>query len=308
MSFTHKIASKTFDTKSNTLKATWKVEVQNGQVSTDTKSDLIAIDDSSPIKWRLGLKTNPKEIYLQLEEGRELDFMYNVSSHRRYPDGEVYENFVFPEFKGPKCRCCGNFRIESIFVDLEIIYPMEAIKPIRIKPEIGVFRIPKESRNLFCDVKFLLEGEEVEAHRNLLAIKSPVFMKMFTVDTKDAKLTEPVEIKEATHAGFDQFLDLLYGLENPTDPNISLENMTLAERYEVEDVKKYVEYILVDSIKNDNVIAILIAADMNRAEKVKDAALKFLKKNPVEEMPDFDQLMAPTHTDLMKEILKNIRK
>ena len=254
------------------------------------------------------MKTNPDEIYLQLEEGRELDFKYRVSSHSRYPDGNSYENFVVPEFKGPKCRCNRDFILGSIFVDLVIVYPMEAIKPIRIKPEIGVFRIPKESRNLFCDVKFLVEGEEVEAHRILLANKSPVFMKMFTVDTKDAKLTEPIEIKDATHAGFNQFIDLLYGFDDPTDPNICLEIMILAERYEVENVKQYAGHILVDSIKKDNVIAILIAADMNRAAEIKDAAMKFLKKNPVEEMADFDQLLAPTHSNLMKELFKNIRQ
>ena len=258
--------------------------------------------------------TNTAKIYFELEEGREYGFKYSVSSFRRYPTGGTYENFVVPECIGEICQKEGGFgSSQAISVYLAIIYPMEAINPIRIKPigfnpEKGVFRLPKETRSLFCDVKFSVEGGEVEAHRHVLASKSSVFLKMFTLDTKDAKLTEPIKIEKATHAGFGQFIDLLYGLEDPTDPNICLEIMKLAERYEVEDVKKYVEHILVDSIKKDNVIAILIAADMNRAAEIKDAAMKFLKKNPVEEMADFDQLWAPTHSDLVKEILKNIRK
>ena len=240
METTQKIVSKSFDKESNTLKASWEVEGFNWLYPSGAQSDLIAIDDSSPIKWRLGLRTIPANIYLELKEGREFGFEYSVSSHRRYTTGEVSENFVRRKCIGAECQYKGGFFPTHIFVDLEIIYPMAAIKPILTKPigfnpEKGVFRFPKETRNLFCDV------------------------------------------------------------------------MTMAERYGVGDVKKYLGQILINSIDNNNVVKILIASDMNHSEEVKKAALEFIK-NSVGKMADFKQLLTPIHWHLVTELFKNNRK
>jgi len=101
------------------------------------------------------------------------------------------------------------------------------------------------------DFTFFVEKEEFPVHKALLAARSPVFFKMFTVDMqeKSGKMQEILDIgKEA----FEEFLRFIY-----TGEVVNLEEnvedlLVLADRYEVSDLQKVCESNLLTNLNVSN--------------------------------------------------------
>ena len=87
----------------------------------------------------------------------------------------------------------------------------------------------------FKDFTFDVNGTEIKVHRWLLASKSPVFHKMFTVDMKE-KTNQRAIIKNSDPKTFEIFLKSFYGHKIIPMPT-SLECYKLAHLYEAEELK-----------------------------------------------------------------------
>lgn len=64
------------------------------------------------------------------------------------------------------------------------------------------------SSSKLSDVKFLVQGELINAHKLILSKSSPVFEKMFYGDLK-MDTTKPIEITDMTTIGFKNVLKLV---------------------------------------------------------------------------------------------------
>ena len=301
MAITNHLVSQSFDRETKTLKSIWRFIGYDVNTTERSESGEIFISENPRIKWRIGVQM-PAINFVRMVEGSDLGFKYNLNFRRIYDNGIIYNEHKSAHYEGAlveeKSRFASNVSVVNL--ELTVIYPEEALIPSQTKPLFSVFKT--EIRNMFCDVKFKVDDETVEAHRCVLANKSPVFMKELASDTKDGKQNAVIEIKDEgiTHVGFARYLDLIYGLDVPLDdPMICLEIIQLAEKYDTQDIKEYVEYEMMNSISRENVIRVMIAADMNGASNLKKAAMQFLVKNPVHEMPDFEELAKKT--DLLKE-------
>ena len=299
MDVTQQITFESFDPVTRELKVEWEVDGYVLGEPVSVKSKVFSHDESSPIKWRLGFKSTKP--YLEPLSKVNSLFKYTLNFWRSDPNAQYEfheENYLGQYLELPEVS---NDLVPVWHAPLHTViltYPPEAIA--YLEPKTVAFS--EETKNKFCDVKFMVEGHVVEAHRIILANHSPVFMSMFTTDTEDAKLKGPIEIKDASFDGFSKYLNLFYGLHVVLeDPTVCLDIIKLAERYDTQDIKQHIECRLIPSIDGSNVVRFLIAADMNDAQHLKKAAMEFLKENPAHKLPDFGEL-TKHHTDLLMEV------
>ena len=235
-------------------------------------------------------------------------FKYQLSISSRQSCGENQTLAKDIEYDGGELTLEPNFPDHYAVFHIAIVYP-ECLIP-STSGAVGVptnslvlKNFTRETRGLFCDVKFIVEGDLVEAHRIILASQSHVFLEMLTAVPK---VKEPIEIKDISFKAFCQYLDAVYCLDSPTDPMICFEVIKLAEKYGTTNVKDLVRKNLLDLLSIRNAIKILIAADLNHAFDLKSAAINFLSNYQMEDLPDFEELAA--NEILLKEVMKTNRK
>ena len=130
-----------------------------------------------------------------------------------------------------------------------------------------------------CDVQFCFDGgEQIGAHKNILAARSPVFSAMFQHDMQEAK-TGQVNIQDTQPENFKQLLHYIYAgrLSKPLEETTSQSLYFVAEKYDIGDLKKECIRFLVSSIRVDNAIELLLFAHLQSVDVVKNRVLNLMK-------------------------------
>ena len=160
-------------------------------------------------------------------------------------------------------------------------------------------------RQLFTDVQFKIGDQMIKAHKTVLAERSDVFETMFTSQVTDPlKKDEPIVITDVTFEGFKAFLDLIYDHKMPTSPALAIEIMKTCDKYNVQSFVSMFESDVIQAISDQDVIQILVAADLYDAKKIKLACLQYMKKHSVADLPDFQLLSA--NISLLREVIRTI--
>jgi leucine-zipper-like transcriptional regulator 1 len=174
------------------------------------------------------------------------------------------------------------------------------LRPIGVPPPslVNNFRSLINQPDM-SDVKFLVEGQEVYAHRAILAVRSEYFrvllfngrmresVRQASVaagggkDDGDGSIDgNAIEIGDVSLAVFLKVLEYLY-----TDMvcGISLEFgihlLIASELFMLDRLKALCEDIIRRDIQVDNVIRILVASHRHNARGLKDIALEFILQN-----------------------------
>ena len=255
--------------------------------------------DEDDIKWQLIYSDpeNTSSIYLEKIGGEKSNHSFVVDVPDK-PDA-VRDNVTGLRTTGNKFKIgvlstCNSF-------DIKITYPDSLFMP--------EFPIPanRSIRGKFCDVKFLVGRETIGFYKVMLALKSDVFETMFSSPVTDPlKVSEPIEIKDASAIGFNAFLDVVYDGTVPKDTDVCFEVLGIAEKYNCEYVKSIIAPTILLSINKQNAIKILMAAYDNGMTVLKSAVMDFIANNPVYELPDAKLLVQ--NADLMIEVFKKTAK
>lgn len=163
------------------------------------------------------------------------------------------------------------------------------------------------------DVTFVIEycGSEVKAHKFILAMASPVFMKQIFGPLKEIRHTIPV--KETTKESFATMIDFLYGKEVDWKA-MSVEKMfdiaNMAEKYDMDALMEVVKRAFEDYPLDETnvVVCASLAREYGQFEEVADLLLlqcaKFLKTVLVK-AKDFEAFAAKyCDTDLSETAFK----
>ncbi|XP_063537326.1 speckle-type POZ protein B-like isoform X1 [Cydia strobilella] len=136
------------------------------------------------------------------------------------------------------------------------------------------------SESIGCDFTIKsLDGETFKVHKAMLVAHSEVFKAMLKEDTAESQnnfVTLDV-MKEDLQC----ILEFIYtgtvsDLENSNWFNL----LMYADKYDLKGLRELSEHALAQQLTVDNVLEVLIVADMSNSEDLKTAALKFIKKNP----------------------------
>jgi len=159
---------------------------------------------------------------------------------------------------------------------------------------------------LFTDVTFEVEGEEIPAHKAILAYHCDYFMKMFTSgmsESHEAKISIP-HIKSCV---FKAVLQYIYCNELELDEQLALDLIPVVDEYLMTELKGFCEKYLCKQLRKDNVVDMLIVADRHEIEELKKACFRFISKHikNIEDNEEMKKLSKSLFTELLKSTAKS---
>ncbi|XP_059122535.1 speckle-type POZ protein-like [Peromyscus eremicus] len=127
----------------------------------------------------------------------------------------------------------------------------------------------------FTDCCLVVSGQEFQAHKAILAARSPVFRAMFQHDMKESRKNR-FEIPNLEPQVFKAMMDFIYtGTATDLD-SIADTLLAAAGRYGLERLKVMCEDALCRDLSVENAAHTLVLADLHRAGHLKTQALDFI--------------------------------
>ncbi|KAA0176199.1 hypothetical protein FNF27_02256 [Cafeteria roenbergensis] len=128
----------------------------------------------------------------------------------------------------------------------------------------------------FPDVTFVLGDDRVVAHRGILWARSEHFRAMLSSGMEESSAAE-IRVPDWTKAAFVAMLEYLYSGSAPsTAPMVTLELMSLADHYALDDLKALCDSQLIQHVDAANACTLLVVAHRCSATDLKRHCLDFI--------------------------------
>jgi len=128
------------------------------------------------------------------------------------------------------------------------------------------------------DVTINCDGKEFRCHQFILSSRSPVFEAMLGTKMIEQERGS-IEIEDFSKDVVEKMLVYIYGGVVPKIDKDAKELLNIAEKYQLQQLKISLGEKLVSTLTNDNCIEYLAVGDLLHVNKLKEAALKFLRQN-----------------------------
>lgn len=154
----------------------------------------------------------------------------------------------------------------------------------------------------FTDVTLVVEGQEIKAHKNILASRNEYMHSILTNDMLESK-KNVIEIPDFDIATFKVFLEYLYtGIVKNDD--ITLELLAMADKFLDQSLKDKCDNFFCRNINFDNAIELLLFANTHSYPNMEMRALTYIGDRIIEfaKLPEFEEVLA--RTDVIKSILR----
>lgn len=200
-------------------------------------------------------------------------------------------------------------------------------KPLTIKIEmrpsfVNILENPREfqTTNLqfegffdnsdLSDIKIIVDGISLHAHRVILSAASPVFTAMFRHQMTEMQ-QGVIHIADMTYGAVKEMLRFIYTGNIKFIELYKEELLAAAEKYCLQRLKYECAEHLCNTIKLDNVVKYLELADLYSIEELKKLAIEFVVDNGLDMLdePDFDSLAtlpADVVTDLIRTFILGV--
>jgi len=130
----------------------------------------------------------------------------------------------------------------------------------------------------FADCTVVTEGREFRCHKNILASRSTVFDAMFTHDMEENRKSK-VDIIDLDGDTVHDMLIYIYSGKVADIGCKAAGLLSAAEKYDLKELKAMCESSLSDNINTENVLDLLVLADLHGAHSVRQLALKHIVEN-----------------------------
>jgi len=135
----------------------------------------------------------------------------------------------------------------------------------------------------FSDVILSCNGSEFNAHKSILASRSPVFGAMFEHEMEERKQNR-VEIIDMDKDVLSEMLKFIYTGRSANLDKMADDLLAAADKYDLERLKMMCEESLSANLSNDTAADILILADMHSAQQLKNHAIEFINSHATDVM------------------------
>jgi len=153
---------------------------------------------------------------------------------------------------------------------------------------------------LFADITFVIQNEEILAHRNIL-IKSRYFLTMFQSGMMEAN-SDKINVPDISPTNFKAILEFIYCDKITLTETLALDLIILADMYSLAKLKADCETYLSTHLTTENFLNVLKAAETGDSQKVKDKVVSFLATNIKKVKQEVDICTIP-HELLIETIL-----
>ena len=180
-----------------------------------------------------------------------------------------------------KYLCHGTLTVQfegTLFCLTDPIESLSEQKPLEGKLNMLAGNKSLFEDKLFADVTIKCGDAEFKAHKAILASQSPVFKKMLESDMKEQR-TNVIEISDVDQAVISDMLAYIYTGSAPNLDTLVKELLNVADKYELSQLLAICEYNLKSEMCVDNVIELLILADMHNSSYLKKACLSYIYHN-----------------------------
>nr|CAD7444393.1 unnamed protein product [Timema bartmani] len=156
----------------------------------------------------------------------------------------------------------------------------------------------------FSDVSLFVSGREFQAHKAILAARSPVFAAMFEHEMEERKQNR-VDIKDVEIEVMREMLRFIYTGKATNLEKMADDLLAAADKYALERLKVMCEEALCTNLSIDNAADTLILADLHSADQLKAQAIDFINTHPTEVMDTSGwKCMIQTHPHLIAEAFR----
>ncbi|XP_076431435.1 speckle-type POZ protein-like [Peromyscus maniculatus bairdii] len=133
----------------------------------------------------------------------------------------------------------------------------------------------------FTDCCLVVAGQEFQAHKAILAARSPVFRAMFQHDMEESR-KNGIEIHDLEPQVFKTMMDFIYTGKAPDLDSMAAAVMAAADKYGLERLKVMCEDALFRDLSVENAAHTLFLAHLHRARQLKTEALDFITAHAFE--------------------------
>jgi len=152
----------------------------------------------------------------------------------------------------------------------------------------------------FPDVKFLVEGRELHAHKSILCARSTHFRAVFSHEWLE-RTAGVIEFKDWSYAAFLATLTFLYTGRCPSlSPDVAVDVLGLSDHLGLDGLRNLCSSNLMQSIESSSVCSLISYAHRFGAVDLKAACMEFLLKHHYE--VDLSSLKG--EPELMLEVLQ----
>jgi len=165
-----------------------------------------------------------------------------------------------------------------------------------------------------ADVCFLVDGNEVDGHRAILAIRSEYFRVMlFNGNMRESvrsgsihtAASTPIKLNDVSFPVFMKVMEYLYtDTVSHVQLGLAMELLIASEQFMLDRLKLLCEDIVRRELDASNVIGILVTSHQHNAKGLKELAMDFILSNLAE--PDIQKGLSDLKTtpDLLVEIIQ----
>lgn len=131
----------------------------------------------------------------------------------------------------------------------------------------------------FSDLIIVIGAEKIQAHRSILAARSPIFFEMFR---KPENIKKPLEI-EFQDVSFDGFRELLHWIYTGKTKNLNhkmaVEFLKLVMRFAVNSAVPHAQRLAIEHLQAENAIDLFAFADLHSLKNLRTTALEYIVDN-----------------------------
>ncbi|MBZ3874357.1 ATP-binding cassette sub-family G member 2 [Sciurus carolinensis] len=164
---------------------------------------------------------------------------------------------------------------DSVNISGQNTMNMVKVPECRLADELG--GLWENSRFTDCCLYCCLcvAGQEFQAHKAILAARSPVFSAMFEHEMEESKKNR-VEINDVEPEVFKEMMCFIYTGKAPNLDKMTDDLLAAADKYALERLKVMCEDALCSNLSVENAAEILILADLHNADQLKTQAVDFI--------------------------------
>uniref|UniRef100_A0A0E0DJL9 BTB domain-containing protein n=1 Tax=Oryza meridionalis TaxID=40149 RepID=A0A0E0DJL9_9ORYZ len=176
---------------------------------------------------------------------------------------------------------CFKIRIDVVVITdfhTEEETPLIVVPPSDMHRQFGDLLLSKQG----ADVKFQVGKKKFDAHRSVLAARSPVFKTQLYGRMRESTTRGAIRIDDMEEEVFRAMLTFVYTDDLPEmkqqeEAAMAQHLLVAADRYNLERMKLICEHNLSKHIDTDSVANILVLAEQHSCHMLKEACLKFLR-------------------------------